>query len=82
MKTVFSYAKSYKLFIVIALILMLLELTVELLQPLVIAKIIDDGIVAGDRGQIIEYGGERQRRNGHPPDALGVASKHYAVSSS
>lgn len=56
MKTVFSYAKSYKLFIAIALSLMLLELTVELLQPLVIAKIIDDGIVAGDRGQIIEYG--------------------------
>lgn len=56
MKTVFSYAKSYKLLIVIALTLMLLELTVELLQPLVIAKIIDDGIVAGDRGQIIEYG--------------------------
>jgi ATP-binding cassette subfamily B protein len=55
-KTVFSYAKSYKLFIAIALALMLLELTVELLQPLVIAKIIDDGIVAGDRGQIIEYG--------------------------
>lgn len=56
MKTVFSYAKSYKLFIAIALFLMLLELTVELLQPLVIAKIIDDGIIAGDRGQIVEYG--------------------------
>ncbi|MGO1057504.1 ABC transporter ATP-binding protein [Planococcus sp. FY231025] len=56
MKTVFSYSKSYKLFIAIALFLMLLELTVELLQPLVIAKIIDDGIIAGDRGQIVEYG--------------------------
>ena len=56
MKTVFSYAKSYKLFIAIALFLMLLELTVELLQPLVIAKIIDYGIIAGDRGQIVEYG--------------------------
>ncbi|WP_416145368.1 ABC transporter ATP-binding protein [Planococcus koreensis] len=56
MKTVFSYAKPYKFLIAIALSLMLLELTVELLQPLVIAKIIDDGILAGDRNQIIEYG--------------------------
>ncbi len=55
-KTVFSYAKPYKMLIIIALALMLLELTVELLQPLVIAKIIDDGIMAGDRDQIIEYG--------------------------
>nr|WP_221300852.1 ABC transporter ATP-binding protein [Planococcus koreensis] len=55
-KTVFSYAKPYKFLIAIALSLMLLELTVELLQPLVIAKIIDDGILAGDRNQIIEYG--------------------------
>ena len=55
-KTVFSYAKPYKFLIAIALSLMLLELTVELLQPLVIAKIIDDGIMAGDRDQIIEYG--------------------------
>ena len=27
---------------------MLLELSVELIQPLLIAKIIDDGIIAGD----------------------------------
>lgn len=55
-RTVFAYAKPYKIWITIALALMLLELTVELLQPLVIAKIIDDGIMAGDRDQIIEYG--------------------------
>ena len=46
MKTVFSYAKPYKWPIVIALFLMLLELSVELIQPLLIAKIIDDGIMA------------------------------------
>ncbi|MDN7244853.1 ABC transporter ATP-binding protein [Planococcus shenhongbingii] len=56
MKTVFSYAKPYKLLIGIALAFMLLELTVELMQPLVIAKIIDDGIIAGNRDQIIQYG--------------------------
>lgn len=56
MKTVFSYAKPYTFYIVIALILMLLELFVELMQPLVIAGIIDDGIVAGDRDTIVELG--------------------------
>ena len=35
---------------------MLLELAVELMQPLVIAGIIDDGIVAGDRDVIIQLG--------------------------
>lgn len=56
MKTVFSYAKPYKWPIVIALILMLIELSVELIQPLLIAKIIDDGITAGNRETIILYG--------------------------
>lgn len=56
MKTVFSYAKPYTFYIVIALILMLLELVVELMQPLVIASIIDDGIVAGNRDMIIQLG--------------------------
>ncbi|WP_033543493.1 ABC transporter ATP-binding protein [Planococcus sp. CAU13] len=56
MKTVFSYAKPYTFYIVIALVLMLLELFVELMQPLVIAGIIDDGIVAGDRDVIVRLG--------------------------
>lgn len=56
MKTVFSYTKPYTFYIVIALVLMLLELFVELVQPLVIAGIIDDGIVAGDRDTIIQLG--------------------------
>ncbi|MFD1029904.1 ABC transporter ATP-binding protein [Metaplanococcus flavidus] len=56
MKTVFSYAKPYTFYIAIALFLMLLELFVELIQPLVIAGIIDDGIVAGDRDVIIQLG--------------------------
>ncbi|TWT27562.1 ABC transporter ATP-binding protein [Planomicrobium sp. CPCC 101110] len=56
MKTVFSYAKPYKGYIVFALFLMLLELTVELMQPLVIAKIVDEGIVAGDQDRIVQLG--------------------------
>lgn len=57
MKTVFSYVKPYKWPIVIALILMLIELSVELVQPLIIAKIIDDGILQGDQTVIWTWGG-------------------------
>lgn len=56
MKTVFSYTKPYSFLMGVALFLMFLELTVELLQPLVIASIIDDGIVAGDQDTIIRLG--------------------------
>ena len=56
MKTVFSYAKPYKWPIVIALCLMLIELSVELIQPLIIAKIIDDGILAGDVNVVWTWG--------------------------
>lgn len=56
MKTVFSYAKPYKWPILIALFLMLTELTVELIQPLLIAKIIDDGILAEDVSVIWTWG--------------------------
>lgn len=56
MKTVFSYTKPYSFLIGVALFLMLLELVVELLQPLVIASIIDDGIVARDQDTIIRLG--------------------------
>ena len=56
MKTIFSYAKPYKWPIAVALSLMLLELAVELIQPLLIKKIIDDGILAGDEGVIWTWG--------------------------
>ncbi|MCG7343563.1 ABC transporter ATP-binding protein/permease [Sporosarcina sp. ACRSL] len=57
MKTVFSYAKPYKWPILIALFLMLTELAVELIQPLLIAKIIDDGILAEDVSVVWTWGG-------------------------
>lgn len=56
MKTVLSYAKPYKWPIFIAIGLMLLELSVELIQPLLIAKIIDDGIIARDKSVIWLWG--------------------------
>ena len=56
MKTVFSYAIKYKFPIAIALFLMLFELSVELIQPLLVAKIIDDGIIAGNADVIWTWG--------------------------
>ncbi|MGM9950297.1 MAG: ABC transporter ATP-binding protein [Lysinibacillus sp.] len=57
MRVVFSYVKPYKWPAVIALTLMLIELFVELVQPLIIAKIIDDGILQGDGQAIWLWGG-------------------------
>ncbi|MEJ9281381.1 ABC transporter ATP-binding protein [Ureibacillus thermosphaericus] len=57
MKVVFSYLKPYKWFALIALGLMLLELVAELAQPIIIAKIIDEGIVLKDFHVIFLWGG-------------------------
>lgn len=56
MKTVLSYLSPYKWLVVTALLFMLIELSVELVQPLLIAVIIDDGILAGDQQTIIFWG--------------------------
>jgi len=55
-KTVLSYLSPYKWLVVTALLFMLIELSVELVQPLLIAIIIDDGILAGDQQTIIFWG--------------------------
>lgn len=51
-----SFLKPYRVQVVIALILMLTELFVELLHPLLMAKIIDDGIIKEDLGVVITWG--------------------------
>ena len=56
LKTIFSYLSPYKMLVVVALLFMLIELSVELVQPLLIAVIIDDGILAGDQQVIIFWG--------------------------
>ncbi|WP_146550281.1 ABC transporter ATP-binding protein [Rummeliibacillus suwonensis] len=56
MKTIFQYIKTYKVSASIAFMLMLVELTVELTQPLLIRKIIDDGIVEKDSHTIWLWG--------------------------
>jgi ATP-binding cassette subfamily B protein len=57
MGKVFSFLKPYKLAVGIALLLMLTELVVELLHPLLMAKIIDDGILKEDLGVVMKWGG-------------------------
>jgi ATP-binding cassette, subfamily B, multidrug efflux pump len=55
-KTVFSYLKPYWLLISISLFFILIELSVELLQPFLLQLLIDDGITAGDNQLVIELG--------------------------
>jgi ATP-binding cassette subfamily B multidrug efflux pump len=54
---VFSFLKPYRIAISIALTLMLVELFVELLNPLLMAKIIDDGILKRDLSLVMLWGG-------------------------
>ncbi|MFD4818300.1 ABC transporter ATP-binding protein [Peribacillus butanolivorans] len=56
MKKLFSFLRPYRLLITLALFLMIVELGVELLQPLFIAKIIDDGILQKDLSVVIKWG--------------------------
>jgi len=56
LKTILSYLSPYKILVIVALVLMLVELSVELVQPLLIAIIIDDGILAENQQAIILWG--------------------------
>ncbi|MFC0273841.1 ABC transporter ATP-binding protein [Metabacillus herbersteinensis] len=56
MVKVLSFLKSYRIAVVVALFLMLVELFVELFHPLLIAKIIDDGILQRDLSVVIQWG--------------------------
>ncbi len=53
----FQPLRAYKAAISIALALTLTELFVELLQPYIISKIIDDGIVASNLSNVWKWGG-------------------------
>ncbi|WP_102273171.1 ABC transporter ATP-binding protein [Cytobacillus massiliigabonensis] len=57
MLKVITYLKPYRIAVVIALILMLTELGVELVQPFFMAKIIDDGILVNNLSAVIKWGG-------------------------
>ncbi|WP_226528606.1 ABC transporter ATP-binding protein [Metabacillus niabensis] len=51
-----SILQPYRISVMIALSLMLIELTVELLHPLLMAKIIDDGILKEDMDVVMVWG--------------------------
>lgn len=57
MLTIFIFLKKYRLTAYIALLLMLVELMVELLQPYIISKIIDNGIAQDNAGVVLQWGG-------------------------
>ena len=57
MKLTFSYLKKYRVAAIAALVMMLIELTVELSQPLLISKIIDNGIRDKDTSVVWLWGG-------------------------
>lgn len=56
MKNLSKYLKYYKLQVIIGPIFKLIEAVLELLCPILVAKIIDVGISSGDSGYIIKYG--------------------------
>ncbi|MGF2614914.1 ABC transporter ATP-binding protein [Rossellomorea vietnamensis] len=57
MKKMFSFLKNYRLAMGIAWTLMLIELAVELLLPLFMARIIDEGILQKDISAVWYWGG-------------------------
>ncbi|GAE31084.1 lipid A export ATP-binding/permease protein MsbA [Halalkalibacter hemicellulosilyticusJCM 9152] len=57
MLKLFPFLKPYRIPIWIALTLMFVELVVELIHPLLLARIIDDGIVGNDMAFVMRWGG-------------------------
>ncbi|AIQ53795.1 ABC transporter ATP-binding protein [Paenibacillus sp. FSL R7-0331] len=57
MNLIFSYLKKYRVAAIAALAMMGIELAVELSQPLLISKIIDNGIVEKDMSVVWLWGG-------------------------
>jgi len=57
MLTMFIFLKKYRFAAYAALLLMFVELMVELLQPFIISKIIDDGIVNNNLQVVLKWGG-------------------------
>ncbi|GAA0309926.1 ATP-binding cassette subfamily B protein [Gracilibacillus halotolerans] len=56
MKIILRYANTYKKALVIALFLMVVELVIELVQPIIMARIIDEGILQEDLQTVYFYG--------------------------
>ncbi len=75
---VFSYLKAYRFAIGVALFLTLTELGVELLQPLIMAKIIDDGILKSDLN-VVKYWGTVMFGLALAAFAAGIANSFFSA---
>mgnify|MGYP004724286989 CR=1 FL=1 len=53
---IFTFLKRYQAMVVISIMLILVELSVELFHPYLLARIIDDGIMQGDLQAVIFLG--------------------------
>lgn len=56
MKHIFQYLRPHWVAALLAPLLMVIEVAMDLLQPMLMASIIDEGIVAGDQSHIISSG--------------------------
>lgn len=56
MNKMFRFIGPYKWPAIIALAFMLIEMAVELIQPLIIGKIVDEGIMKGDMSYVVTWG--------------------------
>ncbi|MET3730022.1 ATP-binding cassette subfamily B protein [Fictibacillus halophilus] len=75
---VFSYLKAYRVAIGVALFLTFTELGVELLQPLIMAKIIDDGILKNDLN-VVKYWGAVMFGLALVAFAAGIANSFFSA---
>jgi ATP-binding cassette subfamily B multidrug efflux pump len=57
MLTCMSFLNKYRITVFAAIVMMLIELSVELLQPFIISKMIDDGIRQGNLSVVFMWGG-------------------------
>ncbi|MBG9587167.1 ABC transporter ATP-binding protein [Cytobacillus firmus] len=78
MAKVLAFLKPYRIAVAIALSLMLTELAVELVQPLLMAKIIDEGILQNDLQEILKWGGIMLAAS-FAAFAAGVINSFYAA---
>ncbi|WP_026581739.1 ABC transporter ATP-binding protein [Bacillus sp. J33] len=78
MPRIFSFLKPYRMAVAVALSLMLTELAVELIQPLLMAKIIDNGIMQNDLQEVMKWGGIMAAAS-FAAFAAGVINSFYAA---
>ncbi|THF77270.1 ABC transporter ATP-binding protein [Cohnella fermenti] len=55
--SLFGMLRPYRLAMIIAVALMLFEVLVEVWHPILLGRIIDDGVIGGDRAAIAKWGG-------------------------